>query len=301
MIGGYAQHDSFGVNWGFQETSNAFDNLDGGFFEEDISHPPDEDSAHKEKGDIAPKQTFMPLKISMIYNAWKLDSSAIKIFNVHVELVKIIGQITMCKMTENRLNFVIDDGTGCLLFIYIHPKNLSDYRLRRLQRLEEKKPFVKCYGNYNPVQSSKYPTIIAHSIKELSSFDEYTLHELDVMHNIITHENATPQSNQNIPNMNDIFNQFGTVRKTEPEIMADSKGVVNPAALTKYISLMLAKEDKNVNSNGLHITEIIRRCKQMHSFQAITEAQVRQSLAELEKDATVYQTVDSNTFASIND
>lgn len=313
MFGGVNQ-DSFGANWGFRDLNQYDDNVEGGFLDEDVSNFITDDLVTKNKSENVQKKTFMPLKISMIYNAWKSGGSFLNVFGYQLEIIKIVGRIKETKSTDQETTFVVDDGSGKIDCIYMHPGDISEWRKRFLSNLDKNKQQVKIYGGFNPIYSTQVPTIIIYSIKELNSPDESTLHDLDVINAILLSDGKhNPDALNTLNEMDAILKQFDIVQPfktdtgasiTSANIVAsameiiDGKVPANELALTKYISSMLANETRNHNPNGLHISEILKRCKQQHSFQSILEQHVRKVLTDLERDATVYQTLDSNTFAS---
>ncbi|BAM39744.1 uncharacterized protein TOT_020000017 [Theileria orientalis strain Shintoku] len=311
MFGGVNQ-DSFGANWGISDL-NQVDNNDGGFFEEDLSNYLNEDAGNKQVHEVAQRKTFMPLKINMIYSSWKTGGSSINILGYQLDIIKLVGRIVDAKTTEQDTTFVIDDGTGSIDCIHLFPGDMTEWKTNYVNNLMKTKSQVKVYGGFNPLYSSSNPTIIIYSIKELSSPEESKLHDLDVIYSILSNDGkSNPKVNDTLTDMDSVLKQFKIVKTDRAQEMpekapvpaqvnttaATTKIPANELALTKFISSMLSNEARNNNFNGLHVSEILKRCNKQHSFQSVQEQHVRKVLSDLERDASVYQTLDSNTYAS---
>ncbi|GBE61094.1 replication A2, putative [Babesia ovata] len=357
MFGGFNDQDAFGANWNLDEIQQLEDITAGGFIEDDAIPPHDNLALNADK--VAPtKQAWMPAKIGMIVSAWKGETSYIQFFNKIPDIVKILGRIEKYKSTEENTMILIDDGTGRVPCIYVHPSDMTSFRQRELDKVLHSQKMVVVYGTYNPIYSVKCPALIIFKIREVCSPDEFALHELDVMHMIIRNErDGTPLQTVEVgyvlqdyaPKSVDLMgnpvesgmptiptaaaiNMHNTAAPGadssvnsafSPGVISNASSVMattmtpggasvstpgtagantpdcqGPLTLMKYIAHLLAAETRNGNLNGLHVGEITRLCKQQRNFQSISEQHVRKVLAELEKDATVYQTVDAHTFAS---
>ncbi|GIX63424.1 RP-A, OB fold single strand binding protein [Babesia caballi] len=357
MFGGFTDHDAFGANWNLDEIQQLEDITAGGFLEDDAVAASEEGGQHGER--VSPsKQSMMPAKIGMIVSAWKEETSYIQFFNKIPDVIKIVGRIEQHTSTEDSTQFVIDDGTGRIQCMYSHPSDMTPFRQRELEKLRSTTKMVAVYGSYNPIYSANCPTLIIFKIREVYCSDEFTLHELDIIHMILRNEReGMPLKSFEVSSMMRKYDQApGMASGASPgasHAMASSMaggmphdfapsavpGVVHavsagytpggspnftssmtpgmtpgsqpllppsgapaegqgPLTLIKYVAHLLASEMRNGNLNGLHVSEITRQCKMQRNFQSISEQHVRKVLAELEKDATVYQTVDAHTFAS---
>ncbi|GFE55168.1 hypothetical protein BaOVIS_025720 [Babesia ovis] len=312
MFGALGDQDAFGANWNLDEIQQLEDITAGGFLEDDAVELPDE-AGNKEK--IAPsRHSMMPVKISMIVNAWQNDTGYIQFFNKVPDILKIVGRVEKHKTTEENTQFLIDDGTGRIPCIYVHTGTITPFRQSALEKVMKSTKMVAVYGSYNPIYSVKCPVLVIYKIREIYAPDEYALHELDVVNLILRNEKegAPPQIGdplESMPAFNAIPSDMpqnatvdmpagmqGNMGQTLPSHgQADAQGTMT---LTKYVAQLLAEETRKGNLNGLNITEITRRCKLQRNFQSISEQHVRKVLTELEKDATVYQTVDAHTYAS---
>ncbi|KAK1937432.1 hypothetical protein X943_001817 [Babesia divergens] len=304
MFGGFNDHDAFGANWNLDEIQQLDDITAGGFLEEDPGITNDDASPQKEKLAIS-KQAMMPVKNSMIYNAWKQETSYIQFFNKSPDVVKIVGRLVASHSSNESTQFLIDDGTARIPCIYVHPSDMTSFRRRELAQVQNTTRMVVVYGSYNPMYSVKCPALLIFKIREVHSHDEFALHELDVVHLIMLNEREG--HGMDVTDMNTILQNYDvkcadTARSdtsaASAQVLNTAMGTNGPLTLMKYVALLLANETRSGNLNGLHITEITQRCKQQRNFQSISEQHVRKVLAELEKDATVYQTLDANTFAS---
>ncbi|ORM41612.1 uncharacterized protein BXIN_2649 [Babesia sp. Xinjiang] len=309
MFGGFGDQDSFGANWNLDEIQQLEDITAGGFLEDDAIPQLDETGLQKEK--VAPtRQSMMPVKISMIVNAWHNDAGYIQFFNRVPDVMKILGRIESHKSTDENTQFLIDDGTGRITCTFVHPSDMTPFRQRELEKVMQTHRMVVVYGSYNPIYSVNCPAIVIFKIREVYSPDEFTLHELDVINMILRNEKeGTPLQVGDVidiaqtfaaqPIENQYHNPTGTAASTirDHPGAAPSDGQTN-LTLTKYIAQLLAEETRKGNLNGLHVDAITRDCKMQRNFQSISEQHVRKVLTELEKDATVYQTVDAQTFAS---
>ncbi|KAK1444011.1 hypothetical protein BgAZ_208870 [Babesia gibsoni] len=302
MFGGFSDHDAFGANWNIDEIQQLDDITAGGFLEEEPGMQPDERDTSKGKLNLS-KQAMMPVKNSMIYNSWRHEPSYISFFNKCPDILKVVGRVVSCHNTPESTQFLIDDGTARIACIYIHPGDMTPFRRRELAHVQSTARMVVVYGSYNAMYSIKTPALLIFKIREVTSYDEIALHDLDVVHLIISNEK---EGANNLNDMNTLLQNYDVNQQTIPKppadpranVLSSSTGPGGPLTLMKYVALLLANETRSGNLNGLHVMEITQRCKQQHNFQSISEQHVRKVLAELEKDATVYQTLDANTFAS---
>lgn len=303
MFGGIAESDAFGTNWNLDEIQQLDDITAGGFLDEEAGLHHEDHETPRERLTLE-KQALMPVVNSMIYNSWRQEQSYIQFFNKCPEILKIVGRIVGCESTAETTQFLVDDGTARIPCIYLHPADMTPYRRKQLAQIEATDRSVVIYGSYNAMYSVKAPAILIYKIREAISYDEVTLHNLDVIHLIVSQETEGAAFNPN--DMNAILQNYDAKQPEPPRapveqgqnVLSTSTGAGGPLTLMKFVALLLADETRSGNLNGLNVMEITQRCKQERNFQSISEQHVRKVLAELERDATVYQTLDNNTFAS---
>ncbi|SIO73722.1 conserved Plasmodium protein, unknown function [Babesia microti strain RI] len=262
---------NFPKDWDFLHENNnsSGPGIEGSGF---ISNDPNEDF---DKSSLEPsnKINFMPLKIGMINSTWKSDSRYIQIFGNQVEIIKIVGRIVNVQWTDQNNQYLIEDDTGRIMCILVRADEFSEYRTKQLKDLENGHKLVKIYGGYNPINSTQYPVISIYSIKCIQNFNESLLHDLDVMHTILK------KNSQRMKNEDNRSNYIGS--------------------LSSYIAKLLSDHVKSGKGrNGFNVSEITRQCQLCPEFQNVTENHVMTCLKELEQEARVYQTIDTQTFSS---
>nr|BAN64834.1 conserved hypothetical protein [Babesia bovis] len=309
MFGGLGDHDAFGANWNLDEIQQLDDITAGGFLDDDADHLADDSTTTHQK--VAPSRlSLMPVKITMIVNEWYKESGYIAFSNKIPDIIKILGRVERYMCTDENTQFVIDDGTARITCVYVHTNNLTPFRQKQLERVMQTTKMVVVYGSYNPVYSVKCPVLVIYKIREIYTANEFALHHFDVVNLILRNEResstmqvANPIDSMPVVNIdNHVVGQMENmipsgqptnVQHQPPKMDADG-GIT----LMRFIARTLAEETRKGNLNGITVTEITQRCNMHRNFQSITEQHVRKVLFELEKDASVYQTIDANTYAS---
>lgn len=252
------------------------------------SSPPASQNARKP----TEEQKLIPVTIRMILNS---NNNMLE-DGREPHQVKIVAAIRAVSDNSTAYNYEVEDGTG-----FIDVKEWlddSDPLIKAQMRQEAAKEhqYVRIIGKMQ-VYDDK-PSIVAYSVRKLSSGNELTHHFLEVVHSGEKYNKSSqivgsPNMNGGAMAMNDMnmggnFNQGGMPSGGAP--IAQDSGMGNDQLHADIMTFLEGATDEN----GGNILDFIQQHQGRHS-----EDDIRNMFGHLSTEGAIYSTTDENNFARI--
>mmetsp|Transcript_48775 Transcript_48775/g.146966 ORF Transcript_48775/g.146966 Transcript_48775/m.146966 type:complete len:271 (+) Transcript_48775:484-1296(+) len=239
------------------------------------------------------EQTLIPLTIRMIHSAAKNaeDNMALP-DGRELHQVKIIAAVRSAEDSSTKVTYQVEDGTGLLEVQKWVDDNESPAGAEFRQQSMQDHVYVRVIGQVKEYDNRK--SIVAYSIRPISTGNELTYHMLEVVHSAekykrgqsIVSTGAAPYMSNTTSGVG-----FNSGPMTKP-----SMGGMTPAAGGGNGSSIQATVLDYIRSNGEQSEEGCSIHQVIASLTHFNEPDIRKAVGNLAAEGEIYSTINEDTY-----
>eukprot|EP00466_Bigelowiella_natans_P009008 jgi/Bigna1/48084/estExt_Genewise1.C_220046 len=224
-------------------------------------------------------QSLTPVSIKQLHEAKQPDQMTFTVDDKQVSQVKLVGMILSVDVQAANTNYTIDDGSAQIeVRIYTNDDNQLDLNSGCREDV-----YVKVVGNLRDIGGNRM--VVAFQVHPIKSFNDITLHHLDVIHthlknvkgpldakgNLVVNSAPMMQTNQNYDAVEGGSNEDGME--------------AYQAAVLKVFAIHSKNKER-----GTSISEA------MEKLPNYTPAQIREAVEFLSGEGHLYSTIDEDHY-----